>query len=332
MADEAYALGGPTPAESYLVHREDPRRGGRLRRGRRPPRLRFPGRERRLRAGGPRRRADLDRPPAGRDRGPGRQGGRPAHRRSGRRPHGRGHGRPGQRGRRGRRVRVPARPAHRHQGGVRWWRPGPQGGPRRGRDHRGVRVRGPRGRRGVRARRVLRRALPGPAPARGDPVPRRRPRERGGDLDPRLLAAAPAPEAGRGGTRAVPVPQPGRAAVPGVEGHPPGKARLRGRGDLRVPRRAGRHGLVPRGQHPAPGRAPGVGGGHRHRPGPGDVPHRGRAGTRLRRPAAARALDRVPGQRRGPRPELPARPRHDHRAHLAVRPGGAGGRRATRRA
>ena len=32
------------------------------------------------------------------------------------------------------RIRVPARPAHRHQGGVRGRWPGPEGGPRRGRD------------------------------------------------------------------------------------------------------------------------------------------------------------------------------------------------------
>ena len=44
----------------------------------------------------------------------------------------------------------------------------------------------------------------------------------------------------------------------------------------------------------------------------------GRA-ARLRRPRAARALDRVPDQRRGPGAELPARARHDHRVEPAVR-------------
>ncbi len=39
----------------------------------------------------------------------------------------------------------------------------------------------------------------------------------------------------------------------------------------------------------------------------------------LRRPGAARALDRVPDQRRGPGPRLPARARHHHRADLAGR-------------
>ena len=51
-----------------------------------------------------------------------------------------------------------------------------------GRDRRGVRVRGPRSRGGVRARRMLPRALSAPSPARGDPVPRRQPRQRDRDL------------------------------------------------------------------------------------------------------------------------------------------------------
>ena len=105
---------------------------------------------------------------------------------------------------RGRRVRRGARPAGRDQGGVRRRRPRPEGRPHARGDPGAVRVGGPRGRRRVRPRRVLRRALPGPAPARGDPVPGRRPRQRDRRLHPRLLAAAPPPEAGRGGPRAVP--------------------------------------------------------------------------------------------------------------------------------
>ena len=72
---------------------------------------------------------------------------------------------------------------------------------------------------------------------------------------------------------------------------------------------AGRHQL-PRGQHPPPGRAPRDRGGHRHRPRARAVPHRERRVPRLPRPRAARALDRVPDQRRGRRPRLPARTRH----------------------
>ena len=85
--------------------------------------------------------------------------------------------------------------------------------------------------------------------------------------------------------------------------------RLLRRRHLRVPRRRRRHDLLPRGQHPPAGRAPGHRGGLGHRPGPRAVPHRRRRGARLRRPAAARALVRVPHQRRGPGPRLPARPR-----------------------
>ena len=66
-----------------------------------------------------------------------------------------------------------------------------------------------------------------------------------------------------------------------------------------------------------------------HRPGAGDVPHRRRRAARLRRPGAARALDRVPDQRRGPWPQLPARARHDHQLAAAVRPGRAAGCRRT---
>ena len=89
---------------------------------------------------------------------------------------------------------------------------------------------------------------------------------------------------------------------------PPG-GRLRRRRHLRVPHRPGRHRLLPRGQHPAAGRAPGHRGGHRHRPGPGDVPHRRRRAARLRRPgrrAATRSSSvstpRTPAAASCPRP------------------------------
>ena len=87
----------------------------------------------------------------------------------------------------------------------------------------------------------------------------------------------------------------------------------------------GRHHLLPGGQHPAPGRAPGHRGDRRHRPGPRAVPDRRRREAAVHRgPGAARALDRVPDQRRGPGPQLPARPGHGHRAAPA-RPARASG-------
>ena len=83
----------------------------------------------------------------------------------------------------------------------------------------------------------------------------------------------------------------GRDPPRGVQGDPAG-GRLHRRRNLRVPHRPGRHRLLPRGQHAAAGRAPGHRGSHRHRPGPRDVPHRrrrGRLATTTRRPAATRS-------------------------------------------
>ena len=56
-ADEAYALGGDTPADQLPGHRQGAQARRGLRRRRRPPRLRLPVRERRLRPGRHRRRA-----------------------------------------------------------------------------------------------------------------------------------------------------------------------------------------------------------------------------------------------------------------------------------
>ena len=64
----------------------------------------------------------------------------------------------------------------------------------------------------------------------------------------------------------------------------PARGRLRRRRHVRVPHRRRRHDLVPRGQHAPAGRAPGLGGGHRHRPRARAVPHRRGRGDRLRRP------------------------------------------------
>ena len=64
-----------------------------------------------------------------------------------------------------------------------------------------------------------------------------------------------------------------RRALRRVEGDPQG-GRLRRRRHVRVPHRPGRHGLLPRGEHPPAGRAPGLGGGHRDRPRARAVPPR----------------------------------------------------------
>ncbi len=67
-----------------------------------------------------------------------------------------------------------------------------------------------------------------------------------------------------------------RRALPVVQGDP-ARGRLRRRRHLRVPRRPGRHHLLPRGEHPPAGRAPGHRGGHRPRPRPRAAAHRRRA-------------------------------------------------------
>ena len=135
---------------------------------------------------------------------PRRQGSRPTHRRARRRAAGRRHQGPGEGRRRGRRVRRGARPAGRDQGRLRRRRSRPEDRPRDGRDRRAVRQRGARGDVGVRPRRVLRRALPRPVAARRGAGARRPARQRDRRRHPRLLAAAAQPEAGRGGARAVP--------------------------------------------------------------------------------------------------------------------------------
>ncbi len=127
-------------------------------------------------------------------------------------PQVRGTADPVDRGRRGRGLRRGGRPADRDQGRLRRRRARPEGRPHHGGDPRALRLGGPRGGRRLRPGRVLRRAVPRQPPTRGDPGAGRQARQRGGRLDPRLLAAAPPPEAGRGGPRAVPDR---RAGAPG---------------------------------------------------------------------------------------------------------------------
>ena len=215
----------------------------------------------------------------------------------GRCPAGAGHAGAGVGGGGGRGVRRRVRAADRDQGRVRRRRPRDEGRPRAPGDPGALRVGGPRGHGGLRARRVLRRALPGQAPARRGPGAGRHPRQRDRGRDAGLLVAAPVPEARRGGARAVPVRRAARHDPRGREGDLP-RGRLPRRGHRRVPRGAGRADLVPGGQHAAAGRAPGLRGDLGAGPRARTVPHRERRPAAAdRRPGAARALDRVPDQR-----------------------------------
>ena len=89
----------------------------------------------------------------------------------------------------------------------------------------------------------------------------------------------------------------------------------------RVPLPPGRPAVrLPRGQHPAAGRAPDHRGHHRLRPGQGADPRRRGRHARPSAPVELGPRRRGPAQRRGPRPRLRPRPRPDQPARPARRP------------
>ena len=216
-------------------HRQAARRRRPVRRGRRPPGIRVPVRERRIRAGRHRRRA---RPGSVRPRS--RSAISATRSPPGTSPCGsalRWFPAPPNRSPAPTRCVAFAervRAAGGDQGCVRRRRSRAQGGPYDAGDPGAVRLGGAGGGQRLRPRRVFRGALSRPPAARRGAGAGRHPRHRHRRRHPRLLAAAPLPEARRGGAGAVP------------DRGPAGHHSSSGQGDLprgRLPR--GRHRRVP---------------------------------------------------------------------------------------
>ena len=332
---------GSAPVRRELSRHRGGAGGGAVDRGGRgAPRLRVPLRERGVRRGPLRGRDHLHRAAAGRDPGDGGQDRvPPPRRRRGGQHDPRGGPGPRRRGRGGGR-----RPGDRLPGDAQGLGGGRrQGDADRGRGGRGARgiPRGhERGPRELRRRADLRRALRGAPAAHRDPGPWRRPRRGAPPRGARVLGAAPAPEGPRGG--AVPLRRRRDAGADGGAGSGPRSCgRLRVGGNRRVHRGPGAPVLFPRDEHPAPGRAPGDGGGDRTRPRGVDDPDRGRRGAALHpgRRAHGRLGDGGAGLRGGPRARLPARDGKAPAVPPAPRPpggwsgggGGGGGKGRSRR-
>ena len=151
-----------------------------------------------------------------------------------------------------------------------------------------------------------------------------------GPRGPGLLGPATQPEGG-GGVR-VPgaVPRSGRRAED-LRRTTRDRGQLRRGRHRRVPLPPGRAVLrLPRGQHPAPGRAPHHRDHHRHRPGEAADPHRRRRATRGRAPGRGRPRRGGTPQRRGSRPRLRTLPRPDRVARTSFWAGDPGGHRSRR--
>ena len=215
VADEAYALGGTTPGETYLVVDKvlDVAREVRRRRG--APRLRLPVRERRVRAGRHRRRP---RPGSARRRHAIRALGDkvdgPAHRAEVGAPLVAGTADPVEGADEVVAFAARARPAGRHQGGLRRRRPRPQGRPHASR--RSPSCSSPRSARRSPPSAAASASSSATSTSRATSRPRCLADQHGNVVvvvDARLLAAAPPPEAGRGGARAVPHRGAARAAL-----------------------------------------------------------------------------------------------------------------------
>ena len=285
----------------------------------RPPGLRVPLRERGLLPSAREQRHRVHRPQGEVDRGHGRQDRLEEARARGERQHDPGVHECDRDRRQGGGDRARDRLPGDDQGERGRRRQGPARRARRRRGARGLPELPQRGQGVVRRRsRVHREVHRGAAPHR-DPGAGRRARQHRVPGRTRVLDPAPAPEGDRGGALAV-----SRRRDAQVDGRAGGRARARRRlpvgGDRRVRRRARPQLLLPRDEHAPAGRAPGDGARHGTRPGRADDPRRGRREARLLAAGdqARRLGDRVPDQRRGPVPRLPAVDRPAGEVHPAA--------------
>ena len=207
----------------------------------------------------------------------------------------------------GRRDRPEDRLPGDDQGLRRRRRQGPARGLERQGNRRGLRVLPDGGQERLRRRPGLHREVRRGAAAHRDPGAGRRPRQRGLPVGARVLDPAPAPEGDRGGP--LPFLDDATRRAMGEQAVALAKAvRLPVRRHRRVRRREGQELLLPGDEHPPAGGAPGDRDDHRARPRRADDPRRRRRTTSLH-PGAdpARGLGaRMPHQRRGPVPRLPA--------------------------
>ena len=234
----------------------------------------------------------------------------------------------GQQGRRQHRARLPGRDRRRRRGGQdrrrdrlsgddqglgRRRRQGHAGGLERGPDPRRLQVGQERGPDQLRRRPGVHREVHRRAPAYRNPGAGRRPRQRRLSRRARMFDPAPPSEGDRGGPE--PVPRRQDPQGDGRAGGGPGQDRAIQVGrHRRVHRRRQPQLLLPRDEHPAPGRASGDRDDHRRRSGRADDPGRVRrkAAVHPGRCEAARLVDGSADLRRRPDPQLPALHRPGH--------------------
>ncbi len=306
LADDAICIGPAPSAKSYL-NIPNIISGGRDRRRRRdPPRLRVPLGERALRRDLPLEQHRVHRPERGRDPPHGQQERGEGRGQEGRRPARRGQRRPGRvrggRARDGAEDRLPGA----HQGGERRRRARHARRPQRHLAGEQPAVGAGRGRGRVRRPVRVPREVPRGAAPRRDPDPRRQVAARSSTS---ASATARSSAGTRRSSRRRRAPRSRRTCARRWAGP---RSASRRTSATTAPARSsswsGQGVLLHRGQRAHPGRAPGHRDAHAHRPRQDADPRRGRRAPAVQagRHHVRGARDRVPDQRRGPRPGLRA--------------------------